>query len=60
LRAAILELGPLAGDQGLGAPLILGQDVLRELVLELDTGRRRMRFLKHEVWTPTPDMAPSP
>lgn len=57
LRAAILDLGPLAGDQGLGAPLILGQDVLRELVLELDTGRRRMRFLKHEVWTPTPDMA---
>ena len=29
LRAAILGLGPLASDKGLGAPLILGQDVLR-------------------------------
>ncbi|MBB3872036.1 aspartyl protease family protein [Brevundimonas mediterranea] len=58
LRAAILDLGPLAGEQGLGAPLILGQDVLRELVLELDTTGRRMRFLKREVWAPTPDLAP--
>lgn len=57
LRAAILDLGPLAGEQGLGAPLILGQDVLRELVLELDTGRRRMRFEAAEAWAPTPDMA---
>ena len=58
LRAAILDLGPLAGEQGLGAPLILGQDVLRELVLELDTTERRMRFLKREAWAPTPNLAP--
>lgn len=58
LRAAILDLGPLAGERGLGAPLILGQDVLQELVLELDTGRRRMRFVAREAWAPTPDMAP--
>lgn len=57
LRAAILDLGPLSGDQGLGASLILGQDVLRELVLELDTTGRRMRFLKREGWAPTPDLA---
>ncbi|WP_395942724.1 aspartyl protease family protein [Brevundimonas sp.] len=58
LRAAILSLGPLASEQGLGAPLILGQDVLRELVLELDTGGRRMRFVRREGWTPEPDLAP--
>ena len=56
LRAAILDLGPLAGERGLGAPLILGQDVLQELMLELDTGRRRMRFVAREAWAPTPDM----
>src|SRR5690606_18848260 len=36
LRAAILNLGPLADERGLGAALILGQDVLHALVLELD------------------------
>ena len=44
LRAAILELGPLAMRQGLSAPLILGQDVLGETVLELDTAAHRLRF----------------
>ena len=58
LRAAILDLGPLADDRGLGAPLILGQDVLRELVLELDTTERRLRFLSRDGWTPAADLAP--
>lgn len=44
LRAAILTLGPLAMRDGLSAPLILGQDVLGEAVLELDTEARRLRF----------------
>ncbi|WP_425986007.1 retropepsin-like aspartic protease [Brevundimonas sp. TWP1-2-1b1] len=58
LRAAILALGPLASEQGLGAALILGQDVLRELVLELDTAGHRMRFLAREGWTPPSSLAP--
>ncbi|QFU33098.1 aspartyl protease family protein [Brevundimonas sp. Bb-A] len=58
LRTAILNLGPLAGEQGLGAPLIIGQDVLSQVVLELDTGRRRMRFLPRDGWTPGRDLAP--
>jgi len=58
LRAAILDLGPLAGEAGLMAPLILGQDVLRELVLELDTTERRMRFLSRPGWVPAADLAP--
>jgi len=32
LRAAILDLGPLAQAAGLGAPLVLGQDLLSEAV----------------------------
>jgi predicted aspartyl protease len=58
LRAAILGLGPLAGADGLNAPLIIGQDVLRELVLELDTAGRRMRFRAREGWTPARDLTP--
>jgi predicted aspartyl protease len=44
LRAAILDLGPIASAEGLGAPLVLGQDLLGEAVLELDMKRRRVRF----------------
>lgn len=57
LRAAILDLGPLASAEGLAAPLILGQDVLRNLVLELDTPRKRVRLLRREGWTPSRDLA---
>ncbi|HEX8471796.1 MAG TPA: retroviral-like aspartic protease family protein [Brevundimonas sp.] len=45
LRTAILALGPLASKAGLGTSLILGQDVLGELMLDLDVERRRLRFL---------------
>lgn len=58
LRAAILDLGPLAGEKGLGAPLILGQDVLRELVLELDTRRRRLKLVARDGWSPPASLAP--
>jgi predicted aspartyl protease len=48
LRTAILALGPLAMRDGLSAPLILGQDLLGETVLELDTVGHRLRFLRPE------------
>ena len=57
LRAAILGLGPLASDKGLGAPLILGQDVLRELILDMDTRKRRIRLISRAGWTPPPGLA---
>lgn len=44
LRCAILDLGPLADDRGLSAPLILGQDVLKLMQLELDLNDRRLRL----------------
>ena len=57
LRAAILSLGPLAGEQGLSAPLILGQDLLGQAVLELDTAGRQVRFLERESHVPPADVA---
>lgn len=50
LRAAILDLGPLAAEAGLGAPLVLGQDLLSEAVLDLDLKRRRARFADPDVY----------
>ena len=60
LRAAILSLGPLAAGEGLSAPLILGQDVLGQAVLELDTKDRRLRFLSRESYAPPLDVASIP
>lgn len=45
LKAAVLELGPIAGPRGLSAPLILGQDVLRELVADIDFPGRRLKLV---------------
>ena len=58
LRAAVLDLGPLAADAGLGAPLVLGQDVLRLLTLDLDAGRRLVRLARPGVHAPSPDLHP--
>lgn len=60
LRAAILGLGPLADSRGLGAPLILGQDVLGRLVLEVDAEKRRVRLVRPDAFTPDPDMRETP
>lgn len=60
LRTAILDLGPLADARGLGAPLILGQDVLGRMVLEVDTGERRVRLVRPDAFVPDPDMRETP
>lgn len=59
LRAAILDLGPLASERGLQTPLILGQDVLGEAVLALDPGRRHARLIRREAFVRPPDLAPA-
>lgn len=56
LRTAVLNLGPLASPEGLGAPLILGQDVLRLLTLDLDTERRRLRLSRSHAHAPAADL----
>ncbi len=59
LRAAILDLGPLASEQGLRTPLILGQDVLGQAVLALDPGRRHARLVRREAFVRPPDLSPA-
>lgn len=60
LRAAILSLGPLATEAGLAAPLILGQDVLGETVLDVDAEGRRLRFLPRQGHVAPAEVAPIP
>lgn len=60
LRAAILDLGPLAAEDGLRTPLIIGQDVLGEAVLALDPARRHVRLIDRPAFVAPPDLAPSP
>lgn len=59
LRAAILDLGPLASAGGLNTPLILGRDVLEHLVLALDPQRRHVRLIAREAFVRPPDLAPA-
>lgn len=44
LKAAVLDLGPLAGGAGLAVPLVIGQDVLNAVVADVDYPGRRVRF----------------
>lgn len=44
VRAAVLELGPLADRKGADAPLVLGQDVLSAVIAEIDFPGRRLRL----------------
>jgi len=59
LRAAILDLGPLASEDGLNTPLILGRDVLEHLVLALDPQRRHVRLIARESFVRPPDLTPA-
>jgi len=60
LRAAILDLGPIADEAGLGAPLVLGQDLLGEAVLELDLQRRRARLADPDLHVVSPALRSVP
>ncbi len=60
LRAAILDLGPLASGRGLRTPLILGQDLLGEAVLALDPARRHTRLVSREAFSRPPDLGEVP
>ncbi len=58
LRAAILDLGPIAEAAGLSSPLVLGQDVLGEAVLEMEMKRRRTRLADPAVHRLSPAVRP--
>jgi predicted aspartyl protease len=44
LNAAVVNLGPLAGIDGLATPLVIGQDVLCRLVVDVDFPERRVEL----------------
>lgn len=56
LRAAILDLGPLAAAEGLATPLILGRDALEQTVLALDADRRHVRLIAPGAFIPPADL----
>lgn len=57
LRAAILDLGPLATEGGLQTPLIIGRDVLEHAVLALEPQRRHIRLIGREAFVRPADLA---
>jgi len=60
LRAAILDLGPLASSAGLRTPVILGQDLLGDVVLALDPARRYSRLVDRDAFVRPADLAGVP
>ncbi|MCR5877843.1 pepsin/retropepsin-like aspartic protease family protein [Phenylobacterium sp. J367] len=55
LRAATLDLHPLARLTRRPFSMLLGRDLLRAVVAEVDFPRARARFWRQEAWTPGAD-----
>lgn len=60
MRAAVLELTNLSQITGRGFSLLLGRDVLRELVVDIDFPLRRVAFQTPETYVPPRDALPAP
>jgi len=59
LKAGVLDIGPLADrKKGLGCPLILGQDVLRQVVADIDYPNRRLMLATPKGYAPPPGAKP--
>lgn len=54
MRAAVLDLGPIAGGLGLSVPFVLGQDLLSEVVADIDFPSRRVRFVHPDAYQTPP------
>ncbi len=60
VRAAVLDIAGLSAATGREFQLLLGRDVLRELVLDADFPRDRVRFHRPESYQPPLDARPVP
>ncbi len=55
MRAAVLDIAALSSATGRAFQMLLGRDVLRELVLDADYPRDRVRFHRPAAFRPPPD-----
>jgi predicted aspartyl protease len=60
LRAAVLDLGGIAAASGLGFRLIVGQDLLGQVVADFDFPRRRVAFHARDGYALPAGAQPSP
>ena len=60
IQLAILDLGPLASADGMDIGLIIGRDLMRQMVVELDLRRHRMRLSDPADWQAAPNLHPIP
>jgi len=60
MRAAVLDIAGLSSATGREFQLLLGRDVLRELVLDADFPRDRVRFHRPETFVAPLDARPMP
>jgi len=60
LKAGVLDIGPLARRKGLGTPLILGQDVLRQVVADIDFPNSRLMLAAPKAYKMPPAAKPAP
>jgi len=58
LQAAVLDLGALAAVEGERIPLVIGEDVLGQLMLDLDLPNRRLAFRAREDARPAGSVEP--
>jgi predicted aspartyl protease len=52
IRAAVLNLAAISAFTNQPFDMLLGRDVLRSVILEVDYPRRRAAFLRHEAYAP--------
>lgn len=52
IRAAVLDLAAISAFTDQPFDILLGRDVLRSVILEVDYPRRRAAFRRHEAYTP--------
>lgn len=60
LRAAVLDLAPISAVTGRDFQMLIGRDVLGQLVVEADFPRARARFLAPGVYAPPRDAVTAP
>lgn len=59
LKVALLDLGPLARNSDVGVSMIIGRDLMREMVVEIDWQIKKVRFVDPAKWTAPRNLFPA-